>query len=61
AHESPPPYPIDWWLVAVGVLVAAVTAFISVKWLLRFVQTHTFVGFGWYRVVLGALVLLIGR
>lgn len=61
AHESPPPYPIDWWLVGVGILVAAVTAFVSVKWLLRFVQTHTFVGFGWYRVVLGGIVLLFGR
>jgi undecaprenyl pyrophosphate phosphatase UppP len=28
-------------------MVAAVTAFVAVKWLLRYVQTHTFVLFGW--------------
>lgn len=61
AHRSPPPYPIDWALVGLGVLVAALTAFVSVKWLLKFVQTHTFVVFGWYRVVLGGIVLFLGR
>jgi undecaprenyl pyrophosphate phosphatase UppP len=24
---------------------------------LRYVQTHTFVAFGWYRIILGALIL----
>ena len=27
--------------------------------LLRFIQTHTFVGFGWYRIGLGILILLL--
>lgn len=44
-----------------GTIVSAVTAFIAVKWLLRFVQSHTFVGFGWYRVVLGVLILVFAR
>lgn len=56
-HE-PPGFAIDWSLVLVGSLVAAVTAFLSVKWLLRFVQSHTFNGFGWYRVVVGGALLL---
>lgn len=47
-----------WGLILVGTLAAAVTAFIVVKWLLRFVQTHTFVAFGWYRIALGGLLLL---
>ena len=40
--------------------VAAVVSFIAVKWLLRYVQTHTFNAFGWYRIALaiGILVLL---
>lgn len=58
AIKNPPPYPIDWGMIAFGMVVAAITAFISVKWLLGFVQTHTFKGFGWYRIVLGALILL---
>jgi undecaprenyl-diphosphatase len=40
-----------------GTLVAAVTAFAAVRWLLRYVQTHTFIVFGWYRIVLGAVIL----
>jgi undecaprenyl-diphosphatase len=49
----------DWGLVFLATAVAAVMAFIAVKWLLRFVQTHTFVAFGWYRIVLGAVILLL--
>lgn len=47
----------DWGLVALGTVVSAVTAFAVVKWLLRFVQSHTFTGFGWYRIALGAALL----
>ncbi len=57
ALRSPPPGGIDWGMILLGSLVAAVTAFAVVKWLLRFVQTHTFVGFAWYRIVLGIALL----
>ena len=46
-------------MVALATVVAAITAFLVVKWLLRFVQTHTFIGFGVYRIVLGILILLM--
>jgi undecaprenyl-diphosphatase len=49
----------NWGLLLLASVVAAVMAFIAVKWLLRFVQTHTFVAFGWYRIVLGAAILLL--
>ncbi len=49
----------DWWQLALATLVSAVTAFISVKWLLRYIQTHTFVAFGWYRIILGLILLII--
>jgi len=49
---------VDWPMVMLGVLVSAITAFMAVKWLLRFVQAHTFVLFGWYRIILGVLILL---
>lgn len=48
----------DWGLLALGCAVSAVTAFVAVRWLLRYVQTHTFEGFGWYRIALGAAVLV---
>ncbi len=52
-HEGPKE---DWGMVALGFVVAAVVSFIAVKWLLRYIQTHTFVVFGWYRVVLAILI-----
>jgi undecaprenyl-diphosphatase len=48
------------WL-AVGTLVAFVSAWLCVKWLLRFIATHSFTVFGWYRIAFGALVLLSGQ
>lgn len=53
--------PARWDLIAIGTLASALTAFGVVKWLLRFVQTHTFVVFGWYRIVLGAVLLVLAR
>ena len=42
-------------------MVAAVVSFIAVKWLLRFVQTHTFNVFGLYRIALAIAILLLIR
>ncbi|MBM3824594.1 MAG: undecaprenyl-diphosphate phosphatase [Verrucomicrobia bacterium] len=50
--------PEHWGHLALGCVVSAIVSFIAVKWLLRFVQSHTFNGFGWYRIVLGAIILL---
>jgi undecaprenyl-diphosphatase len=53
----------NWPMVALGFVVAAVVSFIAVKWLLRYVQTHTFVAFGWYRIALAVVIgvlLLVG-
>jgi undecaprenyl-diphosphatase len=55
--RHPGPVPVNWGLLALGTAIAAVTAFASVKWLLRYVQTHTFNVFGWYRIILGAIIL----
>lgn len=49
----------NWPMVILATLVAAVVSFIAVKWLLRYVQSHTFTAFGWYRIVLGAVILLL--
>lgn len=47
-----------WGMVILATLIAAVVSFVAVKWLLRYVQTHTFIAFGWYRIVLGGLLLI---
>jgi undecaprenyl-diphosphatase len=46
-------------LVILGTVVSAIVAFIVVRWLLRFVQSHTFVGFGWYRIALGLIMVAV--
>jgi len=60
-HPDPGALPEQWSLVALGFVVAAVVSFAAVKWLLRYVQTHTFTLFGWYRIALGALILMFVR
>jgi undecaprenyl-diphosphatase len=46
-------------MVALGFLVSAVVSFAVVKWLLRYVQTHTFNAFGYYRILLALFVFLL--
>jgi undecaprenyl-diphosphatase len=51
----------DWLAFGVALVVSAVVAFAAVKWLLRYVQTHRFTVFAWYRIVAGFVLLLIAR
>ena len=44
------------WLV--GMATAFVSAFVCVRWLIRYVATHNLVPFAWYRIAFGAVVLL---
>jgi undecaprenyl-diphosphatase len=53
---SEPPH---WGMIGFGTIIAAITAFIAVKWLLRYVQSHTFNPFGWYRIALGLVILAL--
>jgi undecaprenyl-diphosphatase len=61
AMRHPDPVATSWALVMLGTGVSALAALITVRWLLRFVQTHTFVGFGWYRIALGLVILVAPR
>jgi undecaprenyl-diphosphatase len=55
-HPPPGVEPEHWGMVFLGFLISAVVSFVAVKWLLRYVQTHTFTAFGWYRIALAALI-----
>ena len=44
-------------LFMVGLVVSFLSAWICVRWLLRFIATHSFVGFAYYRIVFGLVVL----
>jgi undecaprenyl-diphosphatase len=45
-------------MFAVGTVVAFFSALVCIRWLIRYVSTHDFTVFAWYRIVFGGLVLL---
>jgi len=47
----------DWWLFAMGGAASFISAFLCVRWLLRFISRHDFSAFAWYRIVFGLVVL----
>lgn len=47
----------DLPLFLVGLLFAFLSAWVCVRWLLRYVATHNFVPFAWYRIAFGLLIL----
>lgn len=49
----------DWTALAVAFVASAITAFIAVKWLLHYIQSHRFTVFAIYRFVVGAVLLLL--
>ena len=49
----------DYSLLAVGFVTACVVAFFTVKAVMNFLTTHTFIVFGIYRIIFGILLLII--
>jgi undecaprenyl-diphosphatase len=45
-------------LFAAGFVAAFVSAFICVRWLLRYIKTHDYTVFAWYRIALGLVILV---
>jgi undecaprenyl-diphosphatase len=51
----------DLPMFAVGLLFAFLSAWLCIRWLIRYVATHSFVPFAWYRIVFGLVVLLTAQ
>lgn len=49
----------DAGIFAVGFIAAFISAFFAIRALIRFVAHHTFIGFAWYRIGFGLLILLL--
>lgn len=49
--------PADLPHFTVGFVGAFISAFLCMRWLLRFVTSHTLNGFAWYRIAFGVLIL----
>jgi undecaprenyl-diphosphatase len=48
----------DLPLFGIGGLAAFVSAFLCVRWLLRYISSHDFTVFAWYRIVFGLMILV---
>ncbi len=48
----------DLPLFGIGLLFAFLSAWVCVRWLLRYIAHHSFVPFAWYRIAFGLVVLL---
>ena len=46
-------------ILLIGFAVAFVSAYVGVKWLTDFLQNHSLSFFGWYRIILGIILLLL--
>jgi undecaprenyl-diphosphatase len=47
----------DLPLFMVGLVFSFISAWLCVRWLLRYISTHNFVVFAWYRIAFGIVVL----
>lgn len=50
---------VEIWALLLGMLVAFVVSMLAIKMLMNFVRKHDFKIFGWYRIALGVILLII--
>ena len=55
AHMTPP----QWLALGIGFMTAFFVAWAVIAWFMDYVKKHDFKLFGWYRIVLGAILLLL--
>lgn len=51
---------LEWAIMLTGTIVAFVVSLVVIKFLLGYIRKHDFKVFGWYRIILGIIVLLYG-
>lgn len=49
----------EWLLIGVGFIAAFGTALLAIRFMLSFIEKHTFKAFGWYRIIVGLAVLTL--
>ncbi len=47
-------------VLAVGMLTAFIVSMLIIRFLMQYIRKHDFTVFGWYRIILGAIVLTLG-
>ena len=51
--------PHNLWLLLIGCVVAFIVALLAMKWFVAFLTKYGFKAFGWYRILVGGLILLL--
>jgi undecaprenyl-diphosphatase len=49
----------DLLMLFLGMIVSGIVAWFSIAWLLRFVSSHNFIPFAYYRIIFGIIILII--
>lgn len=47
----------EWVVLGIGFVSAFITAMFAVRFFLRYIEKHSFSVFGWYRIIIGLLIL----
>lgn len=47
----------EWLILAIGTVTAYIVSILAIKFLMGYVKKHDFKVFGWYRIVLGGIVM----
>ncbi len=50
----------EWIILAIGMVVAFAVSFAIIKGLLAYIRKHDFKVFGWYRIILGSVLIILG-
>lgn len=57
-RSIPPLSESQWFLILVGAIVAFITALLTIKWFIALLTKKPLSWFGWYRIILGIIILL---
>lgn len=49
----------EWILLSVATVVSFVVSVLAIRFLMGYIQKHDFKVFGWYRIVLGVVILIV--
>ena len=47
----------EWLLLVIGLVVSFLVSLVVIRWLIAFVKKHSFKPFGWYRIILAAVIV----
>lgn len=48
----------QWGTISLGFFISFIVALFVIKWFLGYIRTHTFKIFGWYRIILGCILII---